>query len=111
LEFFLKYKTVLLRFAGTLMLLVGFTIHFWTTPKEGVSDIEIAAANVARMEASVAGTKNSAKQAKTQSSAKILEELRNTQEKQLRYLTIFAMLLGVGFLGYSFVKPKNDSEQ
>jgi uncharacterized protein YjeT (DUF2065 family) len=106
LEFFLKYKTVLLRFAGVFILVVGFTIHFWTTPKEGVSEMEIAAANVARMEAGIAGTNNAASKPKTQSSVKIMEELKSTQEKQIRYLTIFAMLLGAAFLAYSFVKPK-----
>jgi hypothetical protein len=91
------------------MLVVGFAIYFWTAPKEGVSEIEAAVANVARMEASMAGPNNAAVKPKTQSSAKILEELKSTQEKQMRYLTIFAMILGVGFLGYSFIKPKSDS--
>jgi len=109
LNFFLKHKTVLLRLGGGLMLIVGFTIHFWAAPKEGVSEMEIAAANVARMEASMAGSNNAAVKPKTQSSAKILEELKSTQEKQMRYLTIIAMVLGAGFLGYSFIKPKNDS--
>jgi uncharacterized protein YjeT (DUF2065 family) len=109
LEFFLKYKTVLLRSVGGLMIVAGFAIHFWTAPKEGVSEIEIAAANVARMEASVSGASSSSK--KTQNSQKYLEELKSTQEKQMRYLTIITMVLGVGFLGFSFIKPKNDSEQ
>lgn len=101
----------MLRSLGTLMLLVGFVIYFWTAPKEGVSETETAAANVARMEASVAGPKNSAVKPKTQSSAKIMEELKSTQEKQMRYLIILTMILGIGFLGYSFMKPKRDSEQ
>lgn len=92
---------------GLLLLLVGFAVHFWTAPKEGLSEMEIAAANVARMEASVAGVGSSSK--KAQSSPKFLEEFKNTQEKQMRYLTIIAMVIGVGFLGYSFMKPKNDS--
>jgi uncharacterized protein YjeT (DUF2065 family) len=107
LNFFLKHKTVLLRLVGGLMLVVGFAIYFWTAPKEGVSEIEAAAANVARMEASVSAAGSSSK--KTQSSQKYLEELKSTQEKQMRYLTIIAMVLGAGFLGYSFIKPKNDS--
>ncbi|MBU1928144.1 hypothetical protein KKG77_04000 [bacterium] len=106
MEFFLKYKTVLLRFAGALMIVIGFAIHFWTAPKEGVSEMEIAAANVARMEASVSGVGGSSK--KTQSTQKYLEELKSTQEKQMRYLTIIAMVLGVGCLGFSFIKPKSD---
>jgi uncharacterized protein YjeT (DUF2065 family) len=107
LEFFLKYKTVLLRFVGVLLLLVGFAVHFWAAPKEGLSEMEIAAANVARMEASIAGVDSSTK--KAQSTPRFMEEFKNTQEKQMRYLTIIAMILGVGFLGYSFMKPKNDS--
>ena len=27
------------------MLLVGFAIHFWVTPKEGISEVDMAAAN------------------------------------------------------------------
>lgn len=109
MELFLKYKTVLLRSIGALMLMVGFVIHFWTSPKEGVSEAEVAAANIARMEASVTGTGGSNK--KAQSTSKFLDELKSTQEKQIRYLTIIAMLFGAGFLGYSFVKPKSDSVQ
>ena len=90
------------------MLLVGFVIYFWATPKEGLSQNEIAAANVARMEARAAGGSGSSKKSSQSSSAKILEELKNTQKKQMQYLTIIAMILGVGFLGYSFM-PKRDS--
>jgi uncharacterized protein YjeT (DUF2065 family) len=111
LKFFLKYKTVLLRLVGVLILLFGFIIHFWTSPKEGVAEIEAAAANVARMEASVGGASGSAVKPKTPSSAKILEELKSTQEKQMRYLTIIAMVLGIGFLGYSLIKPKNSTQE
>ena len=106
MDFFLKYKTVILRTAGALMLVVGFAVHFWVTPKEGFTKSELAAANVARMEAKVrGGSSKSAKSAKKNDS-KYLDELKNTQEKQMRYLTIIAMVLGVGFLGYSFVKKE-----
>jgi len=105
LEFFLKHKTVILRTLGGLMILIAFMVHFWVTPKEGLSEVEMAAANVARMEASVAGPSSSSKAAK-QSASQYIEELKNTQEKQMKYLTILSMVLGVGFVGYSFVKKE-----
>ena len=105
MEFFLKHKTVILRTFGGLMIVVGFVIHFWVTPKEGISEVEMAAANVARMEASVAGYGSSSKAAK-QSSSEYLEEFKNNQEKQMKYLTILSMVLGVGFFGYSFINKE-----
>ncbi len=88
------------------MLLIGFVVHFWATPKEVLTQNEIAAANVARMEAKVAGGSTKSKKSKKKDDSKFLEELKNTQAKQLQYLTIIAMIMGVGFLGYSFIKPK-----
>ncbi len=105
MEFYLKYKKVALRFIGLSMLVIGFSLQFWSTPKEGVSEIEIAAANVARMEAKVKSDGKSEK--KVESSANdYLEELKKNQEKQMEYLKIIAMLLGAVFLGYSFVKKE-----
>lgn len=109
MEIFLKYKTVILRTAGALMLLLGFAVHFWMTPKEGFTKTELAAANVARMEAKIkGGNSNGGKPAK-KDDAKFLRELKEKQEKQMRYLTIIAMIFGVGFLGYSFI-PKKEPE-
>lgn len=86
------------------MLVIGFTAHFWVTPKEALSANDVAAANVARVEAQVkGGTSTSATQTKMDTS-KFLDELKNTQEQQTKYATIFLMLFGAGFLGYSFVK-------
>lgn len=107
-DFFLKHKVMIFRAVGSFMLLIGFVIYFWATPKEGLSQNEIAAANVARMEARTSGGSGSSKKTSHSSSSKILEELKNTQKKQMQYLTIIAMILGVGFLGYSFM-PKRDS--
>lgn len=107
MEFFLKHKTVILRSLGSLMLVVGFGIHFWVTPKEGLSANQKAAANVARMEAKVKGSSAKSSKSPQKDSSKFLEELKNTQEKQMQYLTILAMIIGVGFLGYSFM-PKKD---
>ncbi|MEN8303841.1 MAG: hypothetical protein ABFQ64_07210, partial [Campylobacterota bacterium] len=94
---------------GALMLVVGFAIHFWATPKEGISANERAAANVARMEAKVKGESSAQSKSSKKSDSKFLEELKKTQEKQLQYLTIIAMILGVGFLGYSFM-PKKEKD-
>ena len=105
-EILIKNKIVILRVLGAIMLIIGFSVQFWSTPKEGFTQNEIAARNVARMEANVRGTSSS--RASTSSSAKIIKELKNTQKKQMKYLTIIAMILGVGFLGYSFIKPRQD---
>jgi hypothetical protein len=107
-EFFNKHQTVIFRSVGAFMLLVGFVVHFWITPKEVLSENEIAAANVARMEAKVAGGSSSTKKSAKKDSSKYLQKLKSSQEKQMQYLTIVAMIFGIGFLGYSF-KPKSDS--
>ena len=112
-EIFLKYKIVIFRVLGVIMLLVGFAIYFWETPKEGMSQSEIAAANVARMEASVSGSSSSsAKETIKPNGSKFLEEFKNSKKKQLEYLTIFSMIFGAVFLFYSFFgKSKSDSER
>ena len=88
------------------MLVVSFATHFWTTPKEVLTQNERASANVARMEAKVAGGSSSSKTTAKKDDAKFLQKMQDTQAKQLRLLTIIAMIFGLGFLGYSFVKPK-----
>lgn len=105
-EIFLKYRVEILRVMGGLLLVVGFSVHFWTAPKEGLTQNEIAALNVARMEAQVRGEGVTSNRASKPSSVKIIEELKSTQEKQMRYLTILTMILGAGFLGYSFIKKE-----
>lgn len=107
MNFFLKYKIIIVRSLGALMLIIGFSIHFWVTPKEGISANDKAAARIARMEASAKG--NSTGSAKsTQDTSKILDALKETQAKQMQYLTILAMLFGLGFVGYSFIAKKKD---
>jgi len=109
MEFFLKHKTTIVRSLGAIMLVVGFAIHFWVTPKEGLTENDKAAARVARMEAKVKGSGSSSKLAKKKDDSKYLEKLKKTQAKQLQYLTIMAMIMGVGFLGYSFMPKKEES--
>jgi len=101
-EIFLKYKIVIFRSLGAIMLVVGFSSYFWTMPKKVLTQNQIAAANVARMEASVVRSQGVRAKPKS-SSAEILKHLKNSQEAQNRYLTIFMMIFGVGFLGYSFM--------
>lgn len=107
MDFFLKYKIIILRSVGVLMLLIGFAVHFWATPKMAVSQNEIAAANVARMEASVAGHSKNTKDAKPDMST-FTKSLMSAQEQRARYITVFAMIMGVLFLGYSFLKKEEN---
>ena len=107
MEIFFKYKTVIFRTIGIVFIVVGFMVHFWVMPQEGISKSEMAAANVARMEASVSGTGVSQEKPK-QDSSHFLKKLKDTQKKQLEYLTIIAMILGAISLGYSFIKKKEE---
>ena len=97
---------MILRSLGGVMLVFGFALHFWTTPKEGISANDRAAANIARMEAKVAGQSSSASKSTKKDDSKFLDKLKNTQEKQMRYLTLLAMIFGAGFIGYTFVKKE-----
>ncbi|WP_457749280.1 hypothetical protein [Sulfurimonas sp.] len=105
MDFFLKHKIIIVRTIGIIMLLLGFVIHFWAMPKMLVSENEIAAANVARMEASVKGRTAVAKKIKPDMSH-FTKALVSAQQERMRYITIFAMILGVLFLGYSFLKKE-----
>jgi len=108
-EFFYKRKSVIFRFLGVIMLCVGVVVHFWSVPKEGISENDIAAANIARMEASVMGGSGT-KQSQKPDTSKFLEELQSAQEKQQEQLTVVSIIFGVLFLLYSFIS-KPDSEQ
>jgi len=105
-ELFIKYQTVILRSVGALMLVVGFATHFWTTPKDALSENEIAAANVARMEARAAGGSGTQQKSQKPKESPFLKKYKETQAAQFKFLTIFIMIFGVGFLGYSFIKKK-----
>jgi len=108
-EFFKKHKIMIFRVVGALMLLVGFIVHFWLTPKEGYTQNELAALNVARMEARVAGSSSTSSSKKAQpDTSKYIQELKNAQAKQMEYFNIIVMVFGIGFLGYSFMRKKED---
>jgi len=103
LKFFKKHQKVIFRSLGTLLFLVGFVVNFWTIPQKAASVNSVAAANVARMEASVVGgAPKSVK--KVNPAHHISKALKATREKQMRYLTIFSMIIGAVFLFYSFIK-------
>jgi uncharacterized protein YjeT (DUF2065 family) len=107
MEFFLKHKIIILRAIGGVLLLIGFAVHFWTRPTTRISENEIAAANVARMEASVAGHSSNVKKAKPDMSI-LAKSLTSAQQQRAKYITIFAMVLGVLLLGASFLKKEED---
>ena len=100
MNFFSKHKTNIFRALGILMFLIALVVHFWRIPQEGLTENEMAAINVARMEAKVSG-KSVGTEKPTTFDSSILKE---NQEKQLEYLTILAMIFGLGFLGYSFIQ-------
>ena len=109
MDLLIQYKIVIMRSLGAIMLVVSFAVHFWTVPQEGLSANQRAAANVARMEAKVAGKGTSSKQSSKKDDSKFLQELKKTQKKQMEYLTILAMIFGIGFLGYSFLPKKEET--
>jgi hypothetical protein len=102
LDIFNNHKKIILRLFGSLILLVGFALHFWDNTNDVISHDELAAMNVARMEASVAG-KSSGKSTQPPS---LMKEYLQTRQKHFTYLTILVMILGAGFLGYSFIKKE-----
>ncbi len=107
MEFFSKYKIPIVRSVGGLMLAVGFAIHFWSIPKEGMSANERAAANVARMEVKLKGESSAQSISSKENNSKFLEQLKDTQARQLEFLTVLVMIFGLGFLGYSFISKKD----
>ena len=100
MEFLRQNRTIILRSMGGLMLLISFFIYFWPTQQKALTQNELAAANVARMEAKIKGGTTQ----KNHQSSKFLQDLKAKQEKHLRYMLIFFMVFGLGFLGYSFIQ-------
>jgi len=87
------------------MLLIGLIIHFLITPQSKISKNDLAAARVARMEASVNKTSSLSKAPDTSNYTK---GLKSTQKKQMKYLTVLAIVIGVMSVAYSF-KPRKSS--
>ena len=110
MEFFVKHQKVLFRSIGGVLVLISFAAFFWTAPKKGFSENEVAAANVARMEARMAGQSSSSPKAQKPNKSPFLETYKDTQAKQMRYMLIIMMIFGVAFLGYSFISKKDEDE-
>lgn len=111
-EIIIKNKILIFRVFGVMMVIVSFAIYFWATPKEVLNENEIAAANIARLEASASGRGATTQGASKPQTSQFVEELKNAQKKQIEHIIIASMFIGIGLLGYSFIsKPKNDSEQ
>ncbi|QFR48526.1 hypothetical protein FJR48_01800 [Sulfurimonas lithotrophica] len=108
MEFFKKYQTIIFRSLGVLLLIVSIAAFFWTAPKKGFTENEIAAANVARMEARMAGQNSGVAQKEKPKHSPFLKTYKDTQAKQLRYALIVMMIAGIGFLGYSFLSKKEE---
>ena len=107
MDFLLKHKITILRSLGAVMLLIGLGVHFWLKPVAGLSENEIAAANIARMEASTIGDSKRGK--KSQSNlTHITKSFTKAQQQQAKYITIFAMIMGVFFLIFSFIFKEKD---
>ena len=110
MEFFLKHQVLIMRSLGAIMLIIGFAIHFWVTPKEGLSQNDMAAARVARMEASAKEKSLSQGASKEKDTSKFMDTMKDTQAKQIKYMTIVVRIFGVGFLGYSFMPSSKRME-
>ena len=106
LKFFLKHQQSILRGGGGVMLLIGFIIHFWVVPQKGLSKSDLAAARIARMEASVNGKNSHTPKKAKHDASSYTKALKDTQKKQMEYLTILVMIIGVASLAYSF-KPRS----
>jgi len=109
MEFFTKHQRVIFRSLGAIFLIVSIAAFFWTAPKKGFTENEIAAANVARMEARMSGQSSVIAQKEKPKHSPFLKTYKDTQAKQLRYALIIMMIFGIGFLGYSFISDKKDA--
>ena len=96
-------KKLASKIMGANFLVMALVLLFWSQPKEGMSEDERAAANVARMEAQVSGS--SQKEATQPPS--FMKEYKQAQEAQLRIFLIFMVISGAGFLVYGFLKKED----
>ncbi len=85
---------------------MALVLLFWAQPKEGMSEEEKAAANVARMEALASGKS----QKKASQPPSFMKEYRETQKTQLRIFLILMVISGTGFLVYGFLKKEDPKE-
>ncbi len=97
------------RFIGTLLLVVGLGAFFWVNSSDnGVSVAQQRAAErVARMEARISRA-SSSEVLKQESKADYRDVYSDYSKKQMKLMFITVMLLGVGSLGYSFIKKREE---
>ena len=99
-------KRLASKIMGINFLVMALVLLFWSQPKEGMSEDEKAAANVARMEASSSG----GSQKKATQPPSFMKDYKQAQKTQLRVFLIFMVISGAGFLAYGFFK-KEDSQE
>ena len=104
LEFIMKYKRILSRTVGIVLLVVGVAALFWSKPDAVLSENEMAEANIARMEASL--PKSAAVSKNQPKEAPFMKAYKEKQKEHIRYLVIVLIISGAAFVGYSFIRKK-----
>ena len=102
IEWVKQNKKLASKIMGANFLFMALLLLFWSQPKEGMSENEKAAANLARMEAQVSGS--SQKEASKPPS--LMKEYKRTQKAQLQVFLIIMVIAGTGLLGYGFMKKE-----
>ena len=105
-----KHKKVVARTLGILLLVGGIAALFWEKKDTALIEANKAAeANIKRMEASLPHSSGSVK--KQESHSPYMKAYLQKQQEHLRYLVILAIIGGIVFLGYSFIKKKDDQTE
>lgn len=106
LDWVKENKRLASKIMGINFLVMALVLLFWAQPKEGMSEEEKAAANVARMEAIASGTS----QKKASQPPSFMKDYKETQKTQLRVFLILMVICGSGFLLYGFLKKEDPKE-
>lgn len=109
MDFFLKYRTIILSSIGALLLVFGMLTYFlYTPPKEEMGENDKAAERIARMEAQAKGSSSAKAPSHSvqRGTSTFTLGMREMQNQQMKYLLILLALLGIGFLIYRFTKKK-----
>ncbi len=99
-------KRLASKIMGVNFLVMALVLLFWSQPKEGMSENEKAAANVARMEAKASGNS----QEKASQPPSFMKDYKQTQKTQLRVFLILMVISGAGFLAYGYVNKEDSKE-
>ncbi len=103
-EWYLSHKKLAYKLMGANFLLMALVLLFWSAPKEGMSENERAAANVARMEARIQGQGSTSQENKVN----LLNRHMDKQQAQLRIVLVIMVIVGVGFLAYGVLKKEEN---